>query len=201
MNDPVDMGANALDCDSNTVTLSTVAGTVNASGATLEIPNAQNPAVGTEGMVAYDNNAGGEGSDEAIIAGDGTNEWLVGRKIECMSFTLIEPDGYDAADLIPVWTNTSGYTFTITEWLAWSDDDDVSLEIEELTSFTDFTAITTVDAVEIATNGTSNFYASDTTITHAAIETDHLLAIDFDATDTPDYVHLTICGWFNADVN
>jgi hypothetical protein len=171
------------------------------SATSLEIPNAQNPAVGTEGMVAYDTNAGGEGSDEAIIAGDGSNEWLVGKKIECMSFTLIEPDGYDAADLIPVWTNTSGYTFTITEWLAWSDDDDVSLEIEELTSFTDFSSPTQVDAVEIADNGTSNFYASDTTITHAAIEKDHLIAIDFDTTDTPDYVHITICGWFNADVN
>jgi hypothetical protein len=55
--------------------------------------------------------------------------------------------------------------------------------------------------VEIATDGTGVYYADDTTITHAAIEHDHLLAVDFNTADTPDYVKLTICGWFNADVD
>ena len=79
--------------------------------------------------------------------------------------------------------------------------DDVSLALEELTDQTDFTAITTVDAVEIADNGTSVFYASDTTITHATIEHDNILSIDFDQTDTPDYVTIAVTGWYNADVN
>ena len=92
-------------------------------------------------------------------------------------------------------------TFTIIEWKAWSDDDDVSFEIEEITDQTDFTAITTVDACEVATNGTSVYYGSDTTITHATIEHDHILAIDFDTSDTPDYLLISITGWFNADVD
>jgi len=33
---------------------------------------------------------------------------------------------------------------------------------------------------------------NDGTITHAAIETDHSLAIDFDTSDTPDYVQISI---------
>lgn len=52
---PVDMGANALDCDSNTVTLSTVAGAINAGSATsLEIPNGNSVTVDADGEVAID---------------------------------------------------------------------------------------------------------------------------------------------------
>jgi hypothetical protein len=180
----------------------TSTGVVDLGGATsVEITNNADPDVDAAGEISQDTDGANETSDVTIRAYDGTNQWPVGQKIITLNFTLISPDTIDAADLIPVWHNTSGMTFTIVEWKAWSDDDDVSLEIEELTDMTDFTAITTVDAVEIATNGTSVFYASDTTITHAAIEHDHSLAIDFDTSDTPDYVQLAIKGWYNADVN
>ena len=165
------------------------------------------PAVGTDpdvdaaGEIGRDTDGANETGDSSLRGHDGSAQFLYSKKLKTINFTLISPDTIDAADLIPVWHNTSGMTFTIVEWKAWSDDDDVSLEIEELTDQTDYTAITTVDAVEIATNGTGVYYASDATITHAAIEHDHSLAIDFDTSDTPDYVQISITGWFNSDVD
>jgi hypothetical protein len=184
------------------VTLGTVSGSIDAGGATsFEIPNGEDSDVTVAGQISNDTDGANETGDVIVRAFDGTNQWPVGKKIECIDVTLIEPDGMDAADLIPIWANTSGMTFTIVEIQAWSDDDDVTFEVEELTNISDFTAITTVDAVDTGTTGTSVSYVSETTITHAAIEHDHLLAIDFDATDTPDYLKVTICGWFNADVD
>ena len=171
-------------------------------GATsIEIVNATDPDVDAAGEISHDTDGANETADESLRGYDGAAQFAWARKLKTLNFTLISPDTIDAADLIPIWHNTSGMTFTIVEWKAWSDDDDVSLEIEELTDQTDYTAITTVDAVEIATDGTGVYYASDATITHAAIEHDHSIAIDFDVTDTPDYVQIAITGWFNSDVD
>ena len=179
-------------------------GVHDAGGATsFEIPNAADPDLTVVGQISQDTDGGNEPNDVSLRAFEGADtQYVLARTLKTLNFTLIEPDQIDAYDLIPVWHNTSGYTFTVVEWKAWSDDDNVSFEIEELTDMTNFSAITQVDACEIATDGTSVFYGSDTTITHATIEHDHSLAIDFDgATDTPDYVQISITGWFNADVN
>jgi len=53
----------------------------------------------------------------------------------------------------------------------------------------------------IQSDGTGIYYASDTSITGPTIENGHLLALDFDDTDTPTYVKVTIYGYYNADVN
>jgi hypothetical protein len=165
------------------------------------LADAADPDVDAAGEIGRDSDGANETGDSSLRGYDGANQFLYARKLKTLNFTLIEPDGIDAADLIPVWHNTSGMTFTIVEWKAWSDDDDVSFELEELTDQTDFTAITTIDACEVATDGTSVYYGSDTTITHAAIEHDHLIAVDFDTSDTPDYLKVTITGWYNSDVN
>jgi hypothetical protein len=162
---------------------------------------AADPDVDAAGEIGRDSDGANETGDSSLRGYDGANQFLYSRKLKTINFTLIEPDGIDAADLIPVWHNTSGMTFTIVEWKAWSDDDDVSFELEELTDQTDFTAITTIDACEVATDGTSVYYASDSTITHAAIEHDHTIAVDFDTSDTPDYLLIAITGWYNSDVN
>lgn len=165
------------------------------------------PAAGTDpdvdaaGEIGRDTDGANETGDSSLRGHDGTNQFLYARKLKTIQITLIEPDQIDGADLIPVWQNTSGMTFTVVEWQAWSDDDNVSFELEELTNLADFTAITTIDACEVATNGTSVFYGSDTTITHAAIEHDHMIAIDFDTADTPDYLKVTITGWYNSNVD
>jgi hypothetical protein len=58
-----------------------------------------------------------------------------------------------------------------------------------------------MDAVEIATDGTSVYYASDATWTSATVAHDDLLAVDFDTADTPDYVMLCASYWLNSDVD
>lgn len=159
------------------------------------------PDVDAAGEIGRDTDGANEAGDSSLRGHDGSNQFLYSRKLKTLNFTLIEPDQIDAYDFIPVWHNTSGMTFTIVQWKAWSDDDNVSFEIEEVAQ-TDYTARTQVDACEIATDLTGVFYGSDLTITHAAIEHDHSLAIDFDgANDTPDYVQISITGWFNADVD
>jgi len=171
-------------------------------GATsVELPNGTDPDVDALGEVSIDTDAGNEPNDVSMRSYDGTNQFMASQKIKHLNITLIAPADIAAADLIPVWHNTSGFTFHIEEIYAWSDTDDVSLELEEITSMTDFTSLTTVQAVEIATDGTSCFYSTYTVITHDTIETDHLLAIDFDTTDEPEYVKLTITGWFDANVD
>jgi len=118
------------------------------------------------------------------------------QKLKHINITLISPADILCADMIPVWHNTSGYTFNIVEIQAWSNIDNVSLELEEIPSETDFSSPTQTQAVEIASNGTSCFYFDDTTPTAPIIETGHLLAIDFDTTDDPNYVKLTITGYY-----
>jgi hypothetical protein len=99
----------------------------------------------------------------------------------------------------PIFTNTSGMSFIVTDWNATSTSDDTTLNIEEIDS--DGQNNTTVDEVEIATNGTGIYTASDSTITRATIENGHRILLDFDDTDAPAMVTITINGYYNADVN
>jgi hypothetical protein len=169
-------------------------------GATsLEIPNGTDPDVTVVGQISNDTDGGNETGDVSIRAFDGTNQFLVSRKLKTLNFTLLSPSGIDAKDFIPIWHNNTGMTFTVVEWKGWSNIDNVLLDIETATGV-DYTNRTTVDAVTIATNGTGVFYGSDSTITAGTIAADSTLAIDFGAT-APEYVQLAITGWFNSDVD
>jgi len=192
---PVDMGVNALDCDSNTVTLSTVSGAIDAGGATsLEIPNSDDPDVDAAGEISWD-------TDGWMRAYDGSAQVAIARKLEEIHVTVVAPNDLDDAvrDKFVVWSNESGMSFIVTGWKAWSGTDNTELNIEEYDA--DGKNNATVDAVNIQTDGTGIYTASDTSITGATIENGHLIALDFDDTDTPTYVKITIYGYYNADVN
>jgi hypothetical protein len=90
-------------------------------------------------------------------------------------------------------------SFVITGWKGWAGTDDTTLNIEKVDADGVGTN-TTVDAVELAT-GTGPYTGSDTTITSATIENGKMLVLDFDDTDTPTFVKMTIYGYFAADVN
>lgn len=184
------------DVSGGTFTMGTVAGAIDAGGATsLEVPNGNDPDVSVQGQIGYDNNGN-------IVRGyDGTNQVALGRKIEALHCTVILPNDLadSERDAFWMWSNESGMSFVVTGWKAWSDTDDTTLNIEEIDS--DGQNNATVDAVEIATNGTGLFYASDNTITAATIENGHLLVLDFDDTDVPGQVKIVIYGYYNADVN
>lgn len=157
--------------------------------------SANDPDISTEGHLAWDANG------DVLRGYDGTNQVAVGRKIEAIHCTVVLPNDLadSERDAFWIWENVSGMSFIVTGWAAKSDTDDTTLNIEEID--TDGANNATVDAVEIATNGTGLFYATDTTITAATIENGHLLVLDFDDTDTPGQVKITIYGYYNADVN
>jgi hypothetical protein len=115
--------------------------------------------------------------------------------------TIFKPnDLADASrDACQIWENTSGMSFVITGWSASSSTDDTTLNIEETDG--DGQNNYTVDAVEIATNGTGIYTASDTTISLPIIENGHRLWLDFDDTDDPGWVKITIYGYYLGDVD
>lgn len=157
--------------------------------------SANDPDISTEGHLSWDANG------DWLRGYDGTNQVAVARKIEAIQCTVVLPNDLadSERDAFWVWSNESGMSFIVTGWKAWSDTDDTTLNIEEIDA--DGANNATVDAVEIATNGTGLFTGADTSITGATIENGHLLVLDFDDTDTPGQVKITIYGYFNADVN
>jgi hypothetical protein len=66
---------------------------------------------------------------------------------------------------------------------------------------TNWSSPTTVDALEIATDGTSVYTDTQTTITDSTVAHDEILTLDFDDTDDPGVVHITVTGWFNGAVD
>lgn len=115
--------------------------------------------------------------------------------------TVYKPNDMDDAqrDNFSIWINTSGMSFVVTSWTAKSTSDNTTLDIKEEDG--DGQNDATVDAVEIATDGTGLYYATDSTITAATIEDGHILYLDFDDTDTPAKVIIAIKGYYNGDVN
>lgn len=159
------------------------------------ITSGNDPDISTAGDISYDTNG------NWVRGFDGTNQVALGRKQDEIAVTVIAPnDLADAArDKFIIWTNKSGMSFIVTGWDATGDTDNTDLTITEMDN--DGANATTVDAVSITTDGTSLFYASDTTITAATIENGHRLYLNFDDTDTPGQVSITIYGYYDANVN
>lgn len=170
-------------------------GTVDLDAGTFELPNGNDPNTSVAGQISYDLNGN-------VLRGyDGTNQIALGRKIEQIDVTVVAPN--DLADAVRdaciVWRNSSGMSFVITGWRGISLTDDTTLNIEEVDA--DGANNATVDAVEIATNGTGIFTGTDDTITAGIVEDGHIILLDFDDTDAPTQVHMTLLGFYNADVN
>jgi hypothetical protein len=165
----------------------TLTGAIDAGAATsVEVPNGADPDLTVEGQISYD-------TDDDVLRGfDGANQVALGRKIEAIHFSVVLPNDLadSERDAFWIWENVSGMSFIVTGWSFKSDADDTTLNIEEIDN--DGANNTTVDAVEIATNGTGLFYAT---------ENGHLIVIDFDDTDAPGQVKGTIYGYFDANVN
>lgn len=166
---------------------------LNFGGATLEIPNSDDPDTSVTGQIAFD-------TDGWMRVYNNTRQEALARVQEEIHVTVVKPqDMADAVrDAFLIWSNESGMTFTVTGWKAWAGADDTSLNIE--TTAADGSTNATVDAVEIAT-GSGPYTASDTTITAGTIANGSLIWLDFDDTDDPSYVKIVIYGYYNADVN
>ena len=160
----------------------------------LTIPQSDDPDVSATGQISLD-------TDGWLRVYNDSRQNAV-RLYETIQVTVYKPNSMDDAQrdaFGPIWTNTSGMSFVITGWNATSTSDDTDLNIEEIDA--DGQNNTTVDAVTISTNGTGIYYASDSTITAGTVEPGHRLMLDFDDTDDPAMVSITITGYYNADVN
>lgn len=162
------------------------------------------PDINASGELGIDTDGANEPNDVILRTADtgGDTQYALAQVLKTIQATIVKPqDLADATrDLCVIWHNSTGMTFTITEIMAWSDTDDTTVTVELVTA-TDFSAPATVDVLEIATNGTSVFTCTETTITDATVAHDEILTLDFDDTDDPGWVKITISGYFNADVN
>ncbi len=165
-------------------------------GATsVEVPNGNDVDTDAEGEISWDANG------DWLRIHDGTNQVAVARAKECYDATVVKPnDLADATrDAFRMWQNNSGMSFIITSWSAQSSTDNTDLNIETTTNSNGTNA--TVDAVSITTDGTSMYYASDSTITAGTIANGSILWLDFDDTDDPGWVSVSVCGYYDGNVN
>jgi len=122
-------------------------------------------------------------------------------KLHHVQVTVVKPqDLADAVrDAFLFWSNETDTAFTITQIKCWAGTDDATLTVKETDA--DGANAATVDALECATNGTGVYTDTQTTITGPTIEAGHLLWIDFDDTDDPSFVKLTVSGYFDSAVD
>ena len=176
---------------------------------TLIYTEALIPACGTDpdvdatGEFSLDTDGANEPNDVTLRTADtgGDTQYALAQVQKSVQATVITPNDLadGTRDCCPIWSNETGMTFTITKIEAWSDTDDTTLNVEVYDST--FGNNATVDALEIAGDGTANYYVTETTITAATIAANYIIALDFDDTDTPGWVKVSICGYFNADVD
>jgi hypothetical protein len=166
------------------------------------------PAAGTDpdvdaaGEFSIDTDGANEPNDVVLrtIDGNGTQVALAQQQ-KPIQATIVKPNDFADAtrDACPIWSNETGMSFIVTKIEAWSDTDDTTLNVEEEDA--DGANNATVDALEIATNGTGMYYTTETTITGATVEANHLILLDFDDTDDPGWVKVSICGYLLSDVD
>lgn len=162
-------------------------------GTDLEIPHSDDPDVGEAGEISQDDDGWLRVYDGAVQKGIRIHETFSVRVSSPNALPDAERDAYY------FFINKSSMTFTITSWSAMADTDDTSLAIEKCDG--DGGNAATMDAVEIAANATGFFTASDATITAATLTAGQAWRLDFDDTDTPGWVVISIDGYWVADVN
>lgn len=159
------------------------------------LPNSNDTDVSVEGQLSWDND------DDALRGYDGTRQVAVGQATKNINITIIAPlDLVDAATT-PIWRNEFPFSFHITEIHSTSDTDDVDFTLK-LSSYTNLTALTTIEAITIDTNGTGVYYDDITSgIDSETVVAGNLILFDNDATDEPDWIQVNLVGYFDADVN
>ncbi len=186
------------------VTGLTSTGVIDVGGATsFEIVNATDPDATVVGQLHMDTDGANEANDITLRTFEGAGtQYAIASTLKRIQATIMKPNDLANAqrDQTAIWHNNTGMVFTITEIWAWSDVDNTTVNVEVVTA-TDWGTPGTVDLLEIATDGTSIFYVTETTITDATIAHDEVIVLDFDDTDDPGFVKINIVGWFNADID
>lgn len=174
-------------------------------GIMLHAQSANDPSPTSDviGWMTLDHDGANETGDMAMRLNDGTNETLGFRKIHCIHATIVAPNDMDDAerDLLPIWSNETGMVFNITKIEAWSETDSMEVTLKEY-GHEDFSSSDTIDVVNTGTTGTDVSHVVITAgFDDSQIDANDLIVCDFDDTDEPGFFKITICGWFNADVD
>ena len=166
---------------------------------TGKISSGDLPASGTDPDVDAAGEIGRDTDDHSLRGYDGSVQYVYGQKIKTIQVTVSTPnDLADATrDKCPIWSNETGFSFIITGIKAWADTDDTAFVIDEFDA--DGASNTAeVDSIN-CTTGSGPYTASETpTIT---IENGHTLFVDFDDTDDPGWVKISIIGYLDGDVD
>ncbi len=160
----------------------------------LTIPVSADPDVNEVGQIAYDSN------DYVLRAFADVGQIALGMRIRTIQATILEPDQIDASTIY-IFSNETDLVFNIDEIKAWSDTDDVNFTLEEV-SF-DGTTSSDIEAITISTNGTNIFYTTTASgdIDNPTIANNSLIGLSFDTDDTPNYIKISLRGWFDASKN
>lgn len=160
----------------------------------LGLLSANDPDVAVEGDLAWDANG------DVLRGFDGTRQVAAARVQEEIHVTVYKPQDLDDAqrDHFWIWSNESGMSFIVTGWKGWSTSDDTTVSIKEEDA--DGANDAEVDdTCEMATG--AGPYTGGESGKSATIENGHLLYLDFDDTDAPALVKITIYGYYTSDVN
>ena len=160
----------------------------------LTIPVSADPDVNEVGQIAYDSN------DYVLRASADVGQIALGMRIRTIQATILEPDQVDASTTY-IFSNETDLVFNIDEIKAWSDTDDVDFTLEEVTF--DGTTSADIEAITIATDGTNIFYTTVASgdIDNTTIANNSLIGLSFDTSDTPNYIKISLRGWYDANKN
>ncbi len=163
------------------------------------ITSADFPAIGNDPDVATAGYIGRDANNNSLRGYDGTNQFIYGQKIKQIDITITKPHDLTSS-LLPIWKNKTPFSFIITAIHSDSDTDNVDFTLKEAAP-TNYTSLSTIEAITIATDGTSVYYNDLTSgIDDTSIAAGNVICYVKDATDDPSYVHITIVGYFDANV-
>jgi hypothetical protein len=185
----------------------TSTGVQDYGGATsFEIPNSADPDVDALGEVSYDSD------DFSIRAFDGTSQFVAGKKTHQISKTMYKPAKMDNNGHIVLWKNLSAFIYKISRIWADSETDDVDFSLIAIGGSADglnWDDVVEIEPFTIDTDsleaGGVNWFSGDILaaegINWTEIGPEDAIGVNWTDLDEPDWVHLEIEGWFNADVN
>jgi hypothetical protein len=192
-----DERAASVTLTNKTINGATLTGAHDAGGATsFEFPNGTDPDVDAAGEISYDTD------DNTLRGYDGSAQVALGMKTHTIHVTVVSPNDLDDAtrDKFMVWSNESGFSFIVTKVEAWSDTTATAFVIDEYDA--DGASNTAeIDGDLNCATGSGPYTDTETDISNATVEADHTIFIDFDDTDDPGWVKISISGYFNADVD
>jgi len=164
------------------------------------------PTVNAAGELSVDTDGANEANDVTLRTFEGNREMALAQALKTITMSIVSPDEINVwtgrvNPSQPVWFNTSGMAFTITEVYAISDTDNYDFTLFESSSATDMSDDndTSIIAIQCDADGTECFTDSETGINHI-IEHDHAIIFE-DTLGSAEGILITISGWFNADVN